>query len=405
MTAETDAVVVIGASLGGMRTVSGLRRAGFEGAITLVGDEEHLPYDRPPLSKEVLRGEKEAEDTHFRSAEFFSEEAIDLRLGSPATALDPDTRTITLASGDEIPYGTAVIATGARPRKLPGSEALDAVHQMRTIEDAAAISSAFADAEHLVVIGAGFIGSEVASSGRARGLEVTIIEAATQPLALAVGTEIGARCAGLHSHYGADLRAGVGVAALEPDVAGGLSVKLSDGDEVSCDTAVVGIGVIPNIEWLEGSGIELDGAVVCDQYMKTSLPDVYALGDLADWYNPLVERRMRVEHWTNTVEQAAAVAKSIATGESVGYSGVPYFWSDQYGHRLQLVGTADADELVIIDDPADNPGVFALYRRGDRLAGAFGIDRAGPVMTMRGLLLKRSGFNDAREVAASIISG
>ena len=370
MTATPSSVVIVGASLGGMRTASGLRRLGFEGSIAPIGDEDHLPYDRPPLSKEVLQGHKDPADAYLRTPDFFDENGIDVRLGARAVALDPGARAVVVEGGGEVPYDVAVIATGARPRTLPGTEGLTRVHTMRTIDDARSILRSFASASHVVVVGAGFIGSEVAASARSRDLEVTIIEAAEQPLALAVGAEIGARCAALHEIYGTELRRG--------------------------------IGVIPNIEWLETSGIALDRAVICDEYMQTSLPGVYAIGDLASWHNPLLDRRMRVEHWTNTVEQAAAVARSIATGELAAYAGVPYFWSDQYGHRLQLVGSADADEVVVIDDPGDDPGLFALYRKGDRLSGAFGIDRVGAVMRMRGLLLERASYDEAQALATTL---
>ena len=399
---KLPSVVIVGASLGGLRTASALRRLGFHGRITLVGDEPHLPYDRPPLSKEVLTGEKQPDDTFFRTPEFFEGQGIDLRLGSQAVALDGDSRTITFVTGERLDYDAAVIATGARPRRLPGGGAIPGVHVMRTLDDSTAISSSFDDARHLVVVGAGFIGSEVAASARSRGVEVTIIEAADQPLVAAVGAEVGERCAGLHGLYGAELRCGVGVAGIE-EWSGGLAVVLTNGTGVPCDVVVVGIGVIPNIEWLEGSGIETDRAVLCDQYMRTSLPDVYALGDLASWYNPRFGRRMRVEHWTNTVEQAALVARNIlADDDPTPYAGIPYFWSDQYGHRLQLVGLASQDEVVFVQDPPGEPALLALYRRGDRLGGAFTIDRMVPLMKMRRLLLQEASFDEALDLAADL---
>ena len=385
-----------------MRTASALRRFGFEGRITLVGDEPHLPYDRPPLSKEVLTGDKQPSDAFFRDREFFEHQGIDLRLGSGAVGLDGDARTVTLGTGETLDYDAAVVATGARPRRLPGVEGMGGVHLMRTLDEAQAIRASFEEARRLVVVGAGFIGSEVAASARHAGIEVTIIEAADQPLVMAVGAEVGERCAGLHGRYGAELRCGIGVSGVERRPTG-LAVRLSDGSALPSDAVVVGIGVIPNIEWLEGSGVETERSVVCDQYMRTSLPGVYALGDLASWYNPRLGRRMRVEHWTNTVEQSTVVARNIANlmrGEDpVTYAGIPYFWSDQYGHRLQLVGEA-AGEVVFVDDPPGEPALLALYRRGDRLAGAFAIDRMGPLMKMRRLLLQDTSFDDALKESA-----
>ena len=402
-TSGPSSVVIVGASLGGLRTATSLRRFKFEGRITLVGDEPHLPYDRPPLSKEVLTGVKQPDDATFRPPSFFEEQGIGLRLGSPATGVDVDAREIRLGTGEVLEYDAAVIATGARPRRLPGVGDTPGVYVMRTLDDAAAIRSSFETARHLVVVGAGFIGSEVAASARSRGIEVTIIEAADQPLFLAVGAEVGERCAGLHDLYGAELRCGVGVVGIE-EGSGGLAVLLSDGAAVRCDVVVVGIGVIPNIEWLDGSGIEMDRAVVCDRYLRTSALDVYALGDLASWDNPRFGQRMRVEHWTNTVEQAATVARNILAGdqEPTPYSGIPYFWSDQYGHRLQLVGLASQDDVVFVQDPSDEPALLALYRRGDRLGGAFGIDRMGPLMKMRSLLLQEAGFDEALDFAVHL---
>jgi len=397
-------VVIVGASLGGLRTASALRRFGFDGWITLVGDEPHLPYDRPPLSKEVLVGDKQPHETYFRSADFFEQQEITLRLGSPAVGLDSKSRSIRLETGEQVQFDCAVIATGARPRLLPGVEDLSGVHVMRTLDDSIAIRSSFDRARRLVVVGAGFIGSEVAASARSRGIEVTVIEAADQPLVCAVGTEIGGRCARLHGLYGTTLRCGLGVKGVER-TSGGLAVLLSDGSAVPCDTVVIGIGVIPNIEWLAGSGIDIDQAVVCDRYMRTSLPDVWAVGDLASWHNSRFGIRMRVEHWTNTVEQATAVARNIinhvAGDDPVAYTGIPYFWSDQYGHRLQMVGLA-TDQVMFVKDPPGEVDLLALYCRDDRLAGAFAIDTVGPLMKMRRMLLQKASFEEALDHAGSL---
>ena len=402
---DRPAVVIVGASLGGFRTAHTLRRLRFEGRIILVGDEPHLPYDRPPLSKEVLTEDKAPDETYFRARGFFEDQGIELRLGSPAVGLDGDRRTITLATGEQLGYDAAVIATGARPRRLPGTDGLPAVHVMRTLDDSASIRSALDRARHVVVVGAGFIGSEVASSARNRGAEVTVLEAAGQPLVAAVGAEVGQRCAALHDLYGTELRGGACVEGIDrtPD---GLAVRLAGGTAVGCDLVVVGIGVIPNIEWLEGSGVETDRAVLCDQHMRTSLPCVYALGDLASWDNPRYGERMRVEHWTNTVQQSTTVARNIVAAMSgadpVAYDGIPYFWSDQYGHRLQLVGLATGDEPVIVHDPPDSPAMMALYRDGDRLGGAFAIDTVGPLMQMRSLLVRNAGFDEALELTGEL---
>ena len=370
-----------------------------------MGDEKHLPYDRPPLSKEVLTGEKEPADAVFRPASYFEEQEIELRLGSAAAGWDAESRTVILADGEKLGYEAAVIATGARARTLPGTGGLPGVHVMRTVDDAKAIRASLETARRLAVVGAGFIGSEVAASARSRGLEVDILEAAEQPLAAAVGREVGERCAALHARYGVGLRCGTGVTGVREEE-NQLAVETSDGSEVRCETVVVGIGVIPNVEWLEGSGVAVErGAVVCDQFLRTSLDGVYAVGDLAEWDNPRFGRRMRVEHWTNTVEQAAAVARNICRAldgeEPVSYEGVPYFWSDQYGHRLQLAGLA-GDDVTFVDDPPDEPALLALYREGDCLAGVFAIDRTAPLMKLRRLLLKGASFQEALQFASDL---
>jgi len=395
----------VGASLGGFRVAQTLRRLRFEGPITLVGDEPHLPYDRPPLSKEVLTTEQEPDDTRFRPPEFFEEQHITLRLGAAAVGLDPEARLISLACGETLPFDAAVIATGARPRRLPGTEGLPHVQVMRNLDDSKAIRSAMDGADHLVVVGAGFIGSEVAASARSQGLEVTILEKADQPLAMAVGPEVGRRCAALHGRYGTRLRCGIDIERISSTPEEGPIVHLAGGASIPCDLVVVGIGVIPNLEWLEGSGIETDHAVICDPYMRTSLPGVYALGDLASWHNPHYDERMRVEHWTNTVQQATTVARNIladlAGDDPTPYTGIPYFWSDQYGHRLQLVGRVTED-VVFVHDPPDKPEMLALYRDGDQLSGAFAIDTVGPLMQMRTLLLKKAPFNKALEQTSGL---
>lgn len=403
---SSSAAVVVGASLGGLRAAAALRTFGFPGPITLVGDEPHPPYDRPPLSKEVLTGEKQPSEALLRPPEFFEEQGIVLRLGTAAVGWDAASRTVRLANGEELAYDAAVVATGSRARRLPGVGELPGLHVMRTLDDAAAIRSSLETARRLVVAGAGFIGSEVAASARSRGLEVIIAEAAEQPLAAAVGREVGERCAALHGRYGTELRCGTGVSGVRRE-ASELAVELSDGSEERCGAMVVGIGVIPNTEWLEGSGMETErGAVVCDRFLRTSLPDVYAVGDLAAWDSRRFGGRIRVEHWTNTVEQAAAAARNICNvmkgEEPVAYDGVPYFWSDQYGHRLQLAGLASEEEAAFVDDPLDEPGLLTLYRRGDRLGGVFAIDRVGPLMKLRRLLLQDASFTEALDFASNL---
>ncbi|KAA9166012.1 oxidoreductase [Amycolatopsis acidicola] len=386
-------LVVVGASLAGLRAVEGARKAGFDGRITLVGAEEHLPYDRPPLSKSYL-DDAVPEATIFRSEEVLRDELdVDLKLGTPATGLNTVTKELRLAESS-LPYDALVIATGATARTLPSD--LTGVHTLRTLDDAIAVRAALDAGARTVVIGAGFIGSEVASGARKRGVDVTVVEALPTPLARAVGEVMGSACAALHLRNGTDLRCGVGVAALEG--AGQVKrVVLTDGTTIDADLVVVGIGAVPATGWLEDSGLRLDNGVVCDEYLFTGADGVYAAGDVARWQNPLFDRPMRLEHWTSAAEQGAAAARNALDAESAKpYSTVPYFWSDWYDSRIQFVGVPATDEIRVVEgDPEAGGRMAALYREGDRLAGALAVNGQNVIMKYRGLIMKRTSWTDA----------
>lgn len=307
-------LVVVGASLAGLRAVEAARKAGFPGEITLVGGEEHLPYDRPPLSKAFL-DDPDAEPPVYRTDTYLRDDlGVRLRLGAPATAVDSDRRVVQVG-GAEVPYTWLVIATGAQARTLPGTEGLAGVHALRTLDDAVAIRAALDAGARTVVVGAGFIGSEVASGARKRGLPATIVEALPTPLIRAVGEEMGAACASLHEANGTDLRCGVGVESIEGD--GAVErVRLSDGTVLPADLVVVGIGADPATGWLAGSGIEIDNGVVCDAGLAASKPGVFAAGDVARWHNPLFDRSMRLEHWTSAAEQEPVCRRCAASARS-----------------------------------------------------------------------------------------
>src|SRR3954470_7696046 len=305
-------LVVVGASLAGLRAVEAARKPGFEGAITLIGAERHLPYDRPPLSKEFLDAAKP--DTEelipfFRSDDVFADELrVELLLGAPATGLDIGRRVV-LVGEREVGYDALIIATGSQLRTLPGSEHLDGVHGLRTLDDSLAVRAALDAGARTVVIGAGFIGSEVASSAHKRGVDVTVVEALATPRVRATGTVMGAAIASLHDRNGTTLLCGTGVKALEGD--GHVQrVVLDDGTVIDADLVVVGIGVIPCTSWLEGSGLTIDNGVVCDETLWTGSPGVYAAGDVANWLNPMFGVRQRMENWTAAAEQGAAAARN-----------------------------------------------------------------------------------------------
>lgn len=375
--------VIVGGSLAGLRVAETLRRLGHDRPIDVLSDETHLPYDRPPLSKGLLTGAQTFDDIRFRTAKDLAERDIQVHCGIRATSLDVK-RKVVDASGRPFEFNDLVIATGARPRTIAGSDTLAGVHSIRTLDDAERIRSDFASATSLVVVGAGFIGAEVASSARTVGLEVTVVEALPHPLARAVGERVGAACASLHRAAGTTLICGVGVDHLEGDDRV-RAVALTDGTVLDTDLVVVGIGVIPNVEWLAESGLTTTNGVICDEYMCAS-PGIYALGDVACWTNPRYGESMRIEHWTTTVEQALVVGHNVANpSERRVCDAIPYFWSDQYGHRIQFAGRAQADEVAVIDTQQSH--FLALYRRGEQLIGALAIDGTTPLMQLRGRMM------------------
>src|SRR5947209_3512255 len=310
--------VVVGASLAGLRAVEAARKMGFAGRVTLIGAESHLPYDRPPLSKEFLGPVDLGDDSgapFFRDARYLADElGVEVLLGEPATALDTSRQIVTV--GDrEVRYDALVVATGSALRILPGTEGLSGVHGLRTLDDSLAIRSALDKGARTVVIGAGFIGSEVASGARKRGLDVTIVEALPTPLVRATGTEMGKAIASLHSRNGVALLCGTGVRSLQgADKVE--AVVLDDGTVIPADLVVVGIGVMPSVGWLMNSGFTVDNGVVCDETLWTGVPGVYAAGDVANWMNPTFGVRQRMENWTAAAEQGGAAARNALDPEN-----------------------------------------------------------------------------------------
>ncbi|MGW5719412.1 NAD(P)/FAD-dependent oxidoreductase [Amycolatopsis sp. NPDC003865] len=381
-------LVVVGASLAGLRAVESARRTGYRGRIVLVGAEAHLPYDRPPLSKAFLDagGPHRVEPFHAESV-LRDELGVELVLGAPAERLDTGAREVTVA-GTAVRYDALVIATGATARSLPGARTL------RTAEDAVAVRAALDAGARTVVIGAGFIGSEVASAARKRGLPVTIVEASAVPLARAVGETAGAELAALHHAAGTELRLATEVTGVTGD-----GVRLAGGEVLPADLVVAGIGAVPATGWLDGSGLTLherDGGVVCDATLAAGPPGVYAAGDVAHVPNPLFEGLgMRLEHWTNAAEQGAAAARhALDPASARPLEAVPYFWSDWYGRRIQFVGTPHADEVVPV-------GGVTLYRRGDRIAGALTVDRPREIMKYRRRIASRAAWAEALAFAGA----
>ncbi|SOD89632.1 NAD(P)/FAD-dependent oxidoreductase [Streptomyces sp. Ag109_G2-15] len=362
-------VAVVGASLAGLSAARSLRKQGYDGRLVVIGDELHRPYDRPPLSKEFLAGTLgETELALETDGEDLGAEWL---LGTRAVGLDRTGRAVRLADGREVRADGVVIATGAAARTLPGSEGLAGVHTLRTLDDARGLRDELARGGRLVVIGGGFIGAEVASTAYALGLDVTVVEVAPTPLAGPLGETMGTIVSALHADHGVRLLCGVGVKGLSGETRVE-AVLLEDGRSIPADIVVVGVGARPCVEWLEGSGVLLDNGVKCGADGRTSLAGVVAVGDCANWYDPRAGAHRRVEHWTGARERPDAAVATLLAGGAVepGVPRPPYFWSDQYGVKIQFAGhAAGADSVTIEAGAADDRDVLAVYRRaGDPVA-------------------------------------
>lgn len=394
-----QAITVVGASLAGLRAAETLRRDGFDGTITMVGDEPHRPYDRPPLSKQILAGTWEPDRAPLATDEAYDALDLDWRLGVRATALDMSAGSVTLDDGETVGHDGLIIATGARCRTIPGTEDLGGVYTLRTLDDCLAIKADFdATPRRVVVVGAGFIGAEVAATAKESGLDVTMVEMAPVPFERILGAEMGQVCADVQHDHGVDLRTGVGVEAIE----GGDRVErvvLTDGTVLEADVVVVGVGVTPNTEWLEGSGLTIDNGVVCDETCLAA-PGVVAAGDVARWPNTRFDEVMRVEHWDNAVEQGVHAARRLLSGTAEAYSPVPWFWSDQFDRKIQLAGrTRPDDQVEIVTGSIEERRFAAAYGRGGKLVGILGFNRPRHVMQYRGLMNDGASWDDAMEFA------
>jgi NADPH-dependent 2,4-dienoyl-CoA reductase/sulfur reductase-like enzyme len=368
-------VAVVGASLAGLSAARALRAQGFDGALTVIGAEARRPYDRPPLSKEFLAGDV-GEDVLALEADDDDLNAQWL-LGAHATRLEAAAGAVHLDDGTTVRADGIVVATGARARSWPASARLAGVHVLRTVDDAIALRRELRPGARLVVIGAGFIGGEVASTAAKLGLHVTVVEAALAPLAGPLGVRLGAAVARLHAEHGTRLLCGAPVADLtgRDRVTG---VQLADGRRLAADVVLVGIGAIPNVEWLRDSPLELSNGVVCDEGGATSIPNVVAVGDCAAWHEPSVGWPHRVEHWTGALERPAiAVATLLAGGRHDGAPAKPpYFWSDQYGRRIQFAGiAAPGDEITFEVGTLRDASFLAVYRRGGEPVAVLGVDQ------------------------------
>ncbi|MEE3066899.1 MAG: FAD-dependent oxidoreductase [Actinomycetota bacterium] len=376
---SNQGIVIVGGGLAAARTAEQLRRSEYTGPVTIVSDEVHLPYDRPPLSKEVLR--KEVDDVALKPREFYDENNITLRLGAAATGLDTVAQSLTLSDGTSLGYDELVIATGLVPRRIPAFPDLEGIRVLRSFDESMALREHAAKAHNAVVIGAGFIGCEVAASLRSMGVEVVLVEPQPTPLASVLGEQIGELVSRLHRNEGVDVRTGIGVAEVRGD--GHVdTVVLSDGTELAADLVVVGIGSRPATEWLDGSGVDVDNGVICDEAGRTSAPNVWALGDVASWRDA-TGHQARVEHWSNVADQARVVVPAMLGQQVPSITVVPYFWSDQYDVKIQCLGEPEATDIVhLVED--DGRKFLAYYERDGVVVGVVGGGLPGKVMKARG---------------------
>jgi NADPH-dependent 2,4-dienoyl-CoA reductase/sulfur reductase-like enzyme len=402
----TRTVVVIGSSVGGVNTARALRGEGFEGRIVLVGEETAIPYDKPPLTKQFLAGDWDADQVTLLAPEAAERSGIELRLGAAAARLDVAGRKVLLADGTQLAYDSLVVATGASARPSPWRPR-SGVHVVRTLRDSRALREALQSGGPVVVVGGGFIGAEVASTAWALGHDVTVVDPLPAPIGRVVGPEVGRYLTGLHQRHGVKTRFGVGVEAID-GVAGRLRVRLTDGAELTAAIVVVGIGAVPNDGWLAGSGIPVRNGVLCDHFSRaTGTSDVYVVGDVARWFHPGHREHTRVEHWTNAVEQAACVAHNIThPGDLRPYRPVEYVWSDQYDWKIQLVGrpAAGTRYVMIGELTGEHPRAAVLYTDDEagRLCGAVTVSWPKALAQCRRLMTADATFDEARGLLAAL---
>ncbi len=387
--ASLQTIAVVGTSLAGLRFIETLRREGHTGRIVAIGAEPHLPYDRPPLSKQFLRAEWEEDRLSLRR-DGVEDLDVEWRLGTRATGLDTTRRTVLLENGECVEYDGLLIATGTVARRLPFGDDLDGIHLLRTLDDSRALREALAGSPEVLVVGAGFIGMEVAASCRALGLAVTVVEPLPQPLLRGLGPELGAWVAERHRAHGVDVRCGVGVDGF----LGNRRIeraKLSDGTTADADLVVVGVGAQPATDWLVGSGLALEDGVICDATGATGVENIVAAGDVARWDG------VRLEHWTSAVEQGVHAALRLLKGEEVGaLEHLPYVWTDQFELRLQIAGSVQpGDEMHVCHGNLTDERFLVLFGRAGRLAALVGNKRPRQLIAARKLLAAGVSFEEA----------
>jgi NADPH-dependent 2,4-dienoyl-CoA reductase/sulfur reductase-like enzyme len=364
-------VLVVGASAAGLGTAEALRRKGYQGRLTMLGAEVHLPYDRPPLSKQVLSGAWQPERTPLRTQETLAALDAEFLLGEAAVSLDAASRTVRTVAGRSLSADAVVVATGLRPRTLPGQEELRGVHVLRTLDDAVALRSTLANASRVVVVGDGVLGAEIAATARQAGPAVTLVGPQPAPMSGQLGTWPAALLAELHTEHGVRLVPDTAVAGFTSRESQVTGVRLPGGETLPADLVVVAIGSVPATEWLTGSGLEVADGVVCDAYCRAA-PGIYAVGDVARWHHGTLGTSLRLENRTNAIEQPAAVA-SVLLGEDRPYTPVPYFWTDQFTAKIQVHGTPAPDaEVTVVEGSEQDRRFVAVYAQEGRITAVLG---------------------------------
>jgi 3-phenylpropionate/trans-cinnamate dioxygenase ferredoxin reductase subunit len=401
-------VAIVGAGLAAAHAIEELRSLGHEGGIDLFGQEAHLPYNRPPLSKGVLLGTEHEESIFVHDEQWYADQSVDLHLGSTVTGLDLD-RSHLLVGTDELPYDRLLIATGATPRRLPAADDAGVpVAYLRTLENSRRLRAAFGPGRQIVIVGGGWIGLEVAAAARTAGAEVTLVESLDLPLLRVLGPEVATTFAELHRAHGVDLRLGASIASFEATGEGRAAVRLGDGSELTADLVVVGIGVEPNDDLAAAAGLSADNGILVDERLRASDPHVYAAGDVANQLHPTLGRRIRVEHWDTAINQGRAAARTMLGGDEA-YTRLPYFFTDQYDRGMEYVGSVGPegyDDLVVRGDPAGQFTAFWLMN-GRVVAGMHvnDWDAIDPIRALVGSVIAPAELGDESTELAVIAAG
>jgi 3-phenylpropionate/trans-cinnamate dioxygenase ferredoxin reductase subunit len=375
MTANS-AFMIVGAGLAGAKAAQALREEGFHGPLVLVGEESERPYERPPLSKGYLQGKDERETVYVHPSQWYTEHDVDLRLGATVTAVDPAGHEVTLADGSRLGYAKLLLTTGSSPRPLPVPGAdLDGVHYLRRLSDSDRIKKLLTSASRIAVIGAGWIGLETAAAARTAGVEVTVLESGELPLLRVLGREVSQIFADLHTDRGVDLRCGVEVAEITGTGGRAGGVLLSDGSRIDADAVIVGVGITPNTQLAAGAGLEVDNGIRVDAHLRTSYPDIYAAGDVANAFHPLLGKHIRVEHWANALNQPQAAAKAML-GQDAAYERLPYFFTDQYDLGMEYTGYVEPGgyDRVVFRGRTDTREFIAFWLAEDRVLAGMNVN-------------------------------